>query len=521
VCLVAPNVTGRPLSVNNVALLRGQSDGVAEQKEPTEGPSGPVRGVSASGDPFPSRCGVGFRANQLEGRRAQAERSRRYNEQVVRRGPPVPEDGQGPPLRAQGAEPDGGSEQRLEAEGLGPSPGPSRAERRKTEVERRRARWRAAKRRDSRLDPAFIAALPKYVRCCWRNPDLEHPFWVWIWEKANPQKATRRPYLCNSWRCRWGCERHQAHTLYARIREAFEGVPAEETLLVVLTMPSLDHEARGLALDEVYRGISHRHRWLNRMWKRRLQKLGLPDFGNRWVATVEAHASGVPHLNVYMHSPELAKIAREQRAAALEAGASIQRKEDIRIQASPWLRCVTRAGFGVLATWTVSSNVERMIGYMVKGAARFEETNLELRARTSGERVAGEVAKPSQLPLNAPKGLRRVRSGKGFLPPKHKDETITGTILRRKITPQGDEIVLPLVKSQDPDYMRIVDLVCDLEQRIAWDDEGKRAKAAWCRRMGVPAPKEPEVTVHLLALARETGPPHAQGPPEETACAAE
>jgi hypothetical protein len=52
------------------------------------------------------------------------------------------------------------------------------------------------------------------------------------------------------------------------------------------------------------------------------------------------------------------------------------------------------------------------------------------------DRTVGEVAKLTQLPLNAPKRFRRLRSGRRFLKPRRKDPAWTGTVVRRVADPQ-------------------------------------------------------------------------------------
>ncbi|GAI68686.1 unnamed protein product, partial [marine sediment metagenome] len=77
------------------------------------------------------------------------------------------------------------------------------------------------------------------------------------------------------------------------------------------------------------------------------------------------------------------------------------------------IECFVKAGFGRVSTAEQVRTKGEMVNYLAKTAGT--------------ERVCtttGEVLKMTQLPMAAPKGMRRVRSGKGFLPPKHaKKET--------------------------------------------------------------------------------------------------
>lgn len=70
--------------------------------------------------------------------------------------------------------------------------------------------------------------------------------------------------------------------------------------------------------------------------------------------------------------------------------------------------------------------------------------------------TTGEIAKITQAPLNAPIRFRRLRSGKGFLPPRHHDETITGVLIRRRRadmrfgTSGAEWEILPVNPPKDP-----------------------------------------------------------------------
>ena len=65
-------------------------------------------------------------------------------------------------------------------------------------------------------------------------------------------------------------------------------------------------------------------------------------------------------------------------------------------------------GFGVESTVEANrqfDSVEQLAGYIAKTAK-------------DADRIHGELAKTCQIPVMAPLSFRRVRSGKGFLPPK-------------------------------------------------------------------------------------------------------
>jgi hypothetical protein len=74
---------------------------------------------------------------------------------------------------------------------------------------------------------------------------------------------------------------------------------------------------------------------------------------------------------------------------------------------------VTRAGFGLLSTAERANSADALASYCVKLAGE-------------ADGLVGEVTKLCQLPINSPLRFRRLRSGKGFLPPrKHAPDTIS------------------------------------------------------------------------------------------------
>ncbi len=50
----------------------------------------------------------------------------------------------------------------------------------------------------------------------------------------------------------------------------------------------------------------------------------------------------------------------------------------------------------------------------------------------------GELAKVTQIPSNAPERFRRLRTGKGFLPPRVCNPEVTGVLVRRRRSAEGD-----------------------------------------------------------------------------------
>jgi hypothetical protein len=95
------------------------------------------------------------------------------------------------------------------------------------------------------------------------------------------------------------------------------------------------------------------------------------------------------------------------------------------------LEHATGAGWGTYSTAEAARSGEAVASYIVKLAGE-------------AGAVAGELAKLSQLPTMAPSRFRRLRSGKGFLPPRRSNPDYTGTLVRRAWNHDGTPLVLPL-----------------------------------------------------------------------------
>jgi hypothetical protein len=265
-------------------------------------------------------------------------------------------------------------------------------------------------------------------------------------------------------------------------------LPDVESGLVFWVL-TLDGHLHGRTLQELYAGFARRWRLFLRRLRHWADRRGIPGPGQAWLRTVEAHQSGVPHLNVMMHWPELAALQRSEQPLI-----------DLVLMGKSryWLRGELRdmavaVGFGPRSSLELPrSGAERLASYAAKCAAY-------------GDRVAGEVAKKSQLPVLAPKGLRRYSSGKGFLVPKRKNPLLTGTILQRRLSPEGDERILPLVWPKCPKAQEAVQQCIDAElARTHRDyDRGIRPGA---RISDYVASRERFSVLHSDD-AQETGPP--------------
>ena len=353
--------------------------------------------------------------------------------------------------------------------------------------------------------------LPGYVFNCSHNPDPRRQNWAaYSWDKDDPSTVTRSPYYCRSWRCPWfnGCAPHERHVMYARIEEALEDIPGDELVLIVLTLDAhLHRNLGGFELDTLYRSLRERNEWFRKRLRRQLKKMGLGDFKSAWVSVVEQHESGVPHLNVLVHAPKWSLYLKERIRQRIKSGmrgkraryiASVNDRRDAVDMA--FYRALTECGWGFASTAETVGCKQKVINYLCKVAATADDTAARVlakiertragvpdaRRRRTVKRAVGEVTKNSQLPVRAPKGFRRLRSGVGFLPKRRKNEDKTGTIVRRRRTREGDEVIAPLVSSTRDDLVLMNAFIADLEQSLAWSEEDTRANELKARAlMGV------------------------------------
>lgn len=252
---------------------------------------------------------------------------------------------------------------------------------------------------------------------------------------------------------------------------------------------------------------SDAYRQLSQMWRNfmgRLRRLcvrsGWPSPQSNWVSVVEAHRSGWPHVNAMLYSPELAEELAGERQTIRDEGARRIRLE--RRQAgvsergarrSEWRRrcqaikresMLMRGELLEIATatksgetaetprWGVQSTAERVRS---RGALAHYFTKLA----GSADATTGELAKLSQAPMNAAQGFRRLRSGKGFLPPRRKNPEYTGTLIRREPDPsRSAHGAVPLVNIRDPDVQRIAEQCCELEgERVEREYRARKLSA--------------------------------------------
>jgi len=234
---------------------------------------------------------------------------------------------------------------------------------------------------------------PKSVRAC-----LARAWSIILRKKSNPMERKVLGFWSKSWRCCLTCRRKVAATDFARMRTAILWRPPEELLYAVFTLDKTAMEARGVTKRSAYTYLDRMMATLVQRLRRRFGEVG-------YVCTIEQHQSGWPHLNVIFHSPGM--------AAFVAAEGEVKNNH-----LPPWLKdAADSAGMGTVG-WLEKprGTAEAIAGYLVKVAM---QDTLSL----SGERqdhLTGELVKLTQLPITAPKGTRRLRSSRGFLPPRFK-----------------------------------------------------------------------------------------------------
>lgn len=265
------------------------------------------------------------------------------------------------------------------------------------------------------------------------------------------------------------------------MRDAFSPLDATGTCLLVLTLDrygTYSGEEKWKTAQEAYRDLSRMTGEFLKRLRRWMKSQGWDVLQNQWVATVEAHRSGWPHVNLVLWSPELANWISTETAEKVADGLTAQ---DARFVSRQLADIVTGSGWGLISTAERARSAEESLGYICKTAGKVDES-------------IGELAKLSQLPTNAPFRFRRIRSGKGFLPPRKSNPATTGTLVRRRLY-EGTRMAEPLHSIVDPKLIALSAASCALEESI-WIQESE--VAARCprqvRQWGMAAAELPPVT---------------------------
>lgn len=345
--------------------------------------------------------------------------------------------------------------------------------------------------------------LPRHVRACKHSVDETERWAMHFWKRNCPEVQCRVQYQCNSWRCPV-CRRHEAAVTFARLKQACESVEGRGWCFLVLTLdrdgfyggsPWTDVNEAYAALGKLTRKTLER---IGRTWgpESRLERSGrskrlrtVRKLGNRWFSVVEAHRSGWPHVNLVLWCPELAEELARARAEALsdpevadavelardawtrketvpEAVKALARKASLASGAVREL--LEDAGWGRQSTAEEARDLSAVISYSAKLCGLHESS-------------LGELAKITQVPMAAPERFKRLRAGKGFLPPRAHNPEVTGVLVRRvQASAMGGFYdgriwrILPVNPPKDPDQVPAVVAAVRAELQLI-DEEARTA----------------------------------------------
>lgn len=331
--------------------------------------------------------------------------------------------------------------------------------------------------------------VPRHVAACQHSACQHERWYVWTWKKNLPELQTRIPYSCNSWRCDV-CRRHEAAVTFARLKEATERPELDPSgwCFFVLTLDRngvfADKKPDWLTARDAYGQVGKMTtKFLTRIGRRwgadtkvHTRKNGTVrterTVGRNWACVVEAHRSGWPHINLVVWCPELAAELRRDQQSRLEDpeianAVALSRDAWANKQPVPHavrelarkasllgdevLSCATDSGWGRQSTGEAARDVHAVASYLVK--------------------LVGEVAKTTQAPLNAPVRFRRLRTGKGFLPPRRTNPDVTGCLTRRRRSAQGDWEVLRVNAPKDPEQLAAVEQAARAEFQLIEEEE--------------------------------------------------
>lgn len=301
-------------------------------------------------------------------------------------------------------------------------------------------------------DPLVV--LPRHVRACQWSQFGHERWFIWLWQHGRAMVQTRVPYSCGSWRCPV-CARHEAAVTFARIKEATSRAEysAGGWVMIVLT---LDRE--GYYSGKPWPDVNAAYRELSRMTRNflaRLRRAYGHEPGSSWVAVVEAHRSGWPHVNLLAYAPSLAAELAAQQCDHRPEEPARQRI----LLAGHLLRTAEATGWGRQSTAEVARSKDAIASYIVKLAGQHDAS-------------VGEVAKITQAPMNAPERFHRLRSGKGFLPPRHRNPNVTGVLVRRRRSPEGDWEIERVNPPKDPSQEDPIRQAIAAEVQLIQEEEG-------------------------------------------------
>lgn len=237
------------------------------------------------------------------------------------------------------------------------------------------------------------------------------------------------------------------------MKEAFAPLDPAGNVFLVLTLDQngVYSDRKWANPDEANAALSKQSRNFLKRLRRYATQRGWVDFRSQWVAVVESHRTGWPHMNFVIHCPELAReldasYERRRAAGATHRNATLLEGDVLEIAMA--------TGWGAQSIGERGRSADALASYIAKIAGNADAT-------------MGELAKLSQSPVTARQGFRRLRSGVGFLPPKRKNDAYTGTLIRRLPDARNSAYqAMPLVKLRDPVAAAISVMLCETEEGV-------------------------------------------------------
>jgi len=241
---------------------------------------------------------------------------------------------------------------------------------------------------------------------------------------------------------------------FARIKEATSRKEYDEHGWVYLCL-TLDRD--GYYTGKPWLDVNEAYRALSKMSEKLLKRLRREwtEPLRAWYAVVEAHKSGWPHVNLVVYAPRLARELAISMRARLDAGATAR---EASLLEGKLLEHAMDVGWGRQSIAEKVRDRDALAAYGVKLAGLQDAT-------------IGELAKITQAPTMAPARFRRLRSAKGFLPPRRTNPEVTGALVRRRRSPEGDWQILRLNPPHDPAQVEPTDRAVQAELALIREEE--------------------------------------------------
>jgi len=252
--------------------------------------------------------------------------------------------------------------------------------------------------------------LPNYVKACLTGK------WT-ILAVSTSGEVRSFAYTCGSRRCP-KCRPYWGRKVYGRIEDALRKCDHENLVFAVFTLDQLGRYG-GRRFSDAAEAMECLpwQAYLRRL-KYRCRKAGSHL---RYVATVEVHRNGWPHLNVIFDCPYLARLVRENEAELEQFAAG----EVTKFTRSKMSALAHEAGFGPRCSFESVRSIEAVGKYISKVAAE-ESKSLGspeyIKDASKTKRVTSEVTKASQDPVAAPANFRTLRSSRRFIPAKQRSK---------------------------------------------------------------------------------------------------